>query len=570
MKIKFKFMITVTVILCLGAALMVAWIYYSSYDNTLCQAIQDGTVLADAIHESVYTLMSTGQQEHLDAYMEKANKIKSVHEIRVMRSATLEKELGIDKDSLAIDDLDRQVLMSGHEINKEITVGHARAIRRVTPIFTNQSCLACHTSFKAGEVIAGLSTTLEFQSSFDRTVRNLVCTGLLQLTVILGVIAAIFALFNALIMRPLLAIGTFVKKVGKGDLSALIQIKKEGRSALLSVEGGSVLIDPKDEIGDLAVAFNEMSSDLQHTTVSLEALNQEVQERKKAEAVARQSEERFRTIFERSAVAIMMADGNETVVSWNKFAEELLGMGHDEMQLKPVNSFYPPEEWQKIRALDIRKTGILDHFETVMLRKDGSRVDVDISISVVKDSSGKITGSIGIARNISDRKRAEKEAAALALRNKILMQTGSDGIQVLDEQGNVVEVNDAFCQMLGYTREELLRMNVADWNVQWTAQELKTMIGQLMDNPGVFETRHRSKDGTIREVEVSARGVILEDRRYLYASARDITERKEREAIERKQKRELEVFYKASIGREARILELKKEVERLRVLKGMG
>jgi PAS domain S-box-containing protein len=97
---------------------------------------------------------------------------------------------------------------------------------------------------------------------------------------------------------------------------------------------------------------------------------------------------------------------------------------------------------------------------------------------------------------------------------------------VLDEQGNVVEANDMFCQMLGYSREEMLRLNVAAWDKQWPAAELTTKIRHFIDHPGMFETRHQTKDGSIREVEINGRGVTLENRRYLYASARDITERK--------------------------------------------
>jgi PAS domain S-box-containing protein len=132
---------------------------------------------------------------------------------------------------------------------------------------------------------------------------------------------------------------------------------------------------------------------------------------------------------------------------------------------------------------------------------------------------------------LNTRAKAWQMATALSLRNQVLLRTGSDGIHVLDEQGNVVEANEAFCKMLGYSRDEMLGLHVAAWDVQWPAEELPAIVRQFISRPGVFETRQRTKDGRIREVEINAQGVTLENRDYLYASARDITERKQMEAV---------------------------------------
>ena len=133
-------------------------------------------------------------------------------------------------------------------------------------------------------------------------------------------------------------------------------------------------------------------------------------------------------------------------------------------------------------------------------------------------------------RDISERRRSEAVIAALALRNQSLLNTATDGIHVLDELGNVVEANPAFCTMLGYSHEEMLRLNVVNWDLQWSRDELVAKINELITVPALFETRHRRKDGIIREIEINSVGVSLDGRSYLYASARDITERKQAEA----------------------------------------
>jgi two-component system, sensor histidine kinase and response regulator len=116
------------------------------------------------------------------------------------------------------------------------------------------------------------------------------------------------------------------------------------------------------------------------------------------------------------------------------------------------------------------------------------------------------------------------------VRYQTLLKIASDGIHVLDENGNLQESSESFRQMLGYSAEEAESLNVADWDVQIPAHQLIETLHHLMLSPTVFETRHRCRDGRIIDVEINARGVEWEGQRYLYASSRDVTARKEMEA----------------------------------------
>ncbi len=99
------------------------------------------------------------------------------------------------------------------------------------------------------------------------------------------------------------------------------------------------------------------------------------------------------------------------------------------------------------------------------------------------------------AIDITEQIQTQKALAALALRDKTILQTASDGIHILDENGNVLEANDSFCKLLGYTREEVMKMNVADWDAKLSKEDLIIKIGEVIANPAVFTTKHRTRGG---------------------------------------------------------------------------
>jgi PAS domain S-box-containing protein len=132
-----------------------------------------------------------------------------------------------------------------------------------------------------------------------------------------------------------------------------------------------------------------------------------ITERKEAEQERRLAEEKYRTIFQNSAVAITMADEKERIVSWNKFTEQLLGMTEEDLFLKPLQSLYPPGEWDRIRDFNVREKGIQHYLETKITTKDGRVIDVNISLSVLKNENNETIGSIGVITDITERKQAE-------------------------------------------------------------------------------------------------------------------------------------------------------------------
>lgn len=138
--------------------------------------------------------------------------------------------------------------------------------------------------------------------------------------------------------------------------------------------------------------------------------------------------------------------------------------------------------------------------------------------------------SLRINRRLN-RAVGKANAAALALQaqrdnNRALLLAAGDGIHVLDLRGNVVLANDAFCRMLGYQPEQVTQLNVAHWDVKWSAEELIRNIPTLRGLISTFETRHRRQDGEVIDVEINTVGVDVDGIPLLFCSARDITARK--------------------------------------------
>ena len=107
--------------------------------------------------------------------------------------------------------------------------------------------------------------------------------------------------------------------------------------------------------------------------------------------------------MESSEDAIIGKNLDGTITSWNKAAERLFGYSAADVLGKPVSVLIPPESTDEMLAIleRVRRGEQVHHFETVQVRKDGTRVDVSLSVSPVKDSQGRVVGAAKIARDIT-------------------------------------------------------------------------------------------------------------------------------------------------------------------------
>lgn len=145
-----------------------------------------------------------------------------------------------------------------------------------------------------------------------------------------------------------------------------------------------------------------------------------------------------------------------------------------------------------------------------------------------------------LARSTVKADLAINELKAQLDNNSALLRTAVDGIHVINLKGDIVMANDAFCRLLGYDMDEVMQLNVTQWDAYLDKDELIPNIVKLRGQVSTFETRHRRKDGTILDVEINTVGVDINNTPLLFCSARDITERK---AIEHQLRQAANVFH---------------------------
>ena len=184
-------------------------------------------------------------------------------------------------------------------------------------------------------------------------------------------------------------------------------------------------------------------------------------------------------------------------------------------------------------------------------RKDGSLYIEDQTVAPVRNEKGDITHFVAIKQDITERKAADEALRRSEESNRQILQMALDGYLMLDLQGNVLDVNDAYSRLIGYSRQELLEMNIADIDVYETDGKTAEYISHMIDvGAQRFETRQRRKDGSIRDIEISSQ-YSPNDGGRLVAFLEDITDRKQAEAD----------LWKAHIELEQRVAERTVELQ---------
>ena len=161
---------------------------------------------------------------------------------------------------------------------------------------------------------------------------------------------------------------------------------------------------------------------------------------------------------------------------------------------------------------------------------DGRESWVQTTKLAMRDDSGSVTGTCGISHDITARKRAETALAEEALRRRTIFESSRDGIVTVDETGKVLESNQCFADMLGYSLVEMPHLHIWDWDAERTRDQiLEDLTRRGSPRHPIFAARHRRKDGSLYDAEISTVSAQCSGQVIYQAVVRDITERKRME-----------------------------------------
>jgi hypothetical protein len=256
---------------------------------------------------------------------------------------------------------------------------------------------------------------------------------------------------------------------------------------------------------------------------------EEMTERKRAEAAKEASKERLRILFERAPEAHYLMNLDGVFLDCNRAAEELLGYRREEVMRKTlaeIGLLSPADLEKALHLLTRCAKGEPAEFEELrLIRKDGGAVDVEIQAIPIETAEGQVT--MGVIRDITHRKRAEQALRESEESSRAIIETAPDGIYILTDAGQIIEVNDAACRQLGYSREHLLRSQLSDIVAPQAAEEAACRLQEK--TAGTFETIFTRADGTEIPLEFSTCQFIFRGRTARLGIGRDTTERKQAE-----------------------------------------
>ena len=239
----------------------------------------------------------------------------------------------------------------------------------------------------------------------------------------------------------------------------------------------------------------------------------------------KESEERFRKTFEKAAVGIAHVGVEGNFIQINQIFCDIVGYSQQEMLRLTFQELTHPDDLepdlknvQRLLDQDIETYSI----EKRYIRKDKSTVWINLSVSLVRKESGKPLYFIAVVEDISKRKQAED-------RFQLLVNQAGDAFFILDSEGGLSDVNEQACQSTGYSRKELLKMNISEVDIEVEKSEHKIRYWKSLQQGQyiTFEGTHRRKNGSVFPVEVRLGRLDLKENILYLALVRDITERKQ-------------------------------------------
>src|SRR5688572_5787847 len=225
------------------------------------------------------------------------------------------------------------------------------------------------------------------------------------------------------------------------------------------------------------------------------------------------------SIVDSSDDAILSKDLDGIILSWNRGAEKLYGYTPAEVIGQEVSMLVPADQPDEIPSImaKLRKGERIHHFETRRRRKDGTLLDVSLTISPVLDKQGRITGASAIARDITHEKRYREFRNFLAS----IIDSSDDAIVSKNLDGYILSWNRGAEKLYGYTESEIIGKHISTLTPAENPDEIPAIMERMRRGERIehYETIRVKKDGTRVAISLSVSPIADETGKIIGASA---------------------------------------------------
>jgi PAS domain S-box-containing protein len=317
------------------------------------------------------------------------------------------------------------------------------------------------------------------------------------------------------------------------------------------------------------LAYSVRMEDVGGEVAGLACILKDATDRKTAEQETKQAKYVLEKVVDSVADAIVITDKKGLITFYNKGAAEIFGHHPSDVLGKPVLDFYVrKKDAGEVKQMLLKsKEGKISDFETQFLTRDGKTVFVNMSATLMRDGEGNVIGTLGINRDITQRKILERELQESEERYRTMVESAHDMVAIICDDNRLKYVNKKAEELTAYSKEELIGM---DFRELLDGRRRKSILERFRKKrrgervPIRYEFEIIRKDGERRRVESSSSN--LKDANgsvSTLAYIKDITERKRYEEALKEKLEELEKWYKLTVDRELKMIELKNEIRAL-------
>jgi len=267
-------------------------------------------------------------------------------------------------------------------------------------------------------------------------------------------------------------------------------------------------------------------------------ITRDITDQKKAEEIIKQSEKKYRTLFENMPGVYYRADRRGNIMMVNPPGVKLLGYNSPKEVIGKnltKDFYYIPEDRKSFLEELKKRKGSVKGYEVTIKKRDGTPVIVSTSSHYYYDKEGNVAGVEGIFTDITERKKVEENLRKSQQEFASLFESSPEALVYLDEKANILDINSRFTKLFGYTLEEVKGRNIDDGMIHSPdkIEEGKRLSKNGFKGPLSREAVRKKKDGTLFPVHISSAPVRIKGKKNGFISVyQDITEQKQNEKLQ--------------------------------------